>query len=49
MRIVPNDVEARLLIAAGFCEDRPAIRWLGNTPLQFVIGLDEPKRSHPNW
>ena len=56
VRIDERSVEVRLgrrahnplLIAAGFGEDRPAIPWLGNKTLKLVIGLDEPKQSHPN-
>ena len=55
VRIDERSVEVRLgrrahnplLIAAGFGEDRPAIPWLGNKTLKLVIGLDEPKQSHP--
>ena len=56
VRIGEDSIEVRLgrrahnplLIAAGFGEDRPAIPWLGNKQLKLVIGLDEPKQSHPN-
>ena len=56
MRIHQYSVEVRLgrrahnplLIAAGFGDERPAIAWLGNKTLKRVIGLDEPKQSHPN-
>ncbi len=56
VRIHEHSVEVRLgrrahnplLLAAGFGDDRPAIPWLGNKTLKLVIGLDEPKQSHPN-
>ena len=56
VRIGERSVELRLgrrahnplLLAAGFGQDRPVIPWLGNKTLKLVIGLDEPKQSHPN-
>ena len=53
IRIDEECIEVRLgrrannpaLIAAGFGEERPPIRWLGNKQLRLVIGLDEQEHS----
>ena len=55
-QILENEIVVRLnrrahnplLIAAEFREDRPAIPWLGDMPVRLLIGLDEPKLSHPD-
>ena len=56
VRIREDTVEVRLgrrahnplLLAAGFGDDRPKIPWWRGRKLKLVIGLDEPKPSHPN-
>ena len=56
IRIQPGQIEVRLgyrarsllHIAAGFREDRPAIRRLGGKPMRPLIGLEESNLSRTN-
>ena len=56
IRIQPEQIEVRLghrarnllHIAAGFREDRPAIRWLGAKPMRPLIGLEESNLTQTN-
>ena len=56
VRIHEDCVEVRLgrrahnplLLKAGFADESPRIPWLANKQLKLVIGLDEPKQSHPD-